>query len=166
MVSVIWGGIAMVLGLLVVVVESAIGLHDDGVSHANVALWLLITPIVAVGSMVHRRRTTQEHVRYGTMFLQGLGASAFATIGLLLVWFFVTGVMLPGYFPLMHGFAMKQAIAQGHKGMQLAMDLHVAMLIFAAPTFYIISAVVPLLAGTIASVIAAFGLRSAKGNRS
>jgi hypothetical protein len=161
MVSVIWGGIAMILALLVVVGESAAGLHADGVSHANVALWLLITPIIAVGSMVHRRRT--DPLRYGGMFLQGLSATALATVGLLVVWFFVTGLMVPNYFTLMHGFAMKEAIAQGHKGMQLAMDLHVATLIFASPRFYVISAIVPLLAGTIASFVAAFGLRNRKG---
>ncbi len=157
--SVLWAGIALILGLVVVIVEGLLGLHEQRVSHANVVLWLLITPVVAVGSMVHARKTVVGTYTYVAAMLRGLLSSALATAALLLVWLFFVGVLVPDYFQLMHEFAGAEARAQGHSDARIAQEIHVSMLIFASPSFYIVSAIVPLLAGTIASLIGATGLR-------
>ncbi|MCX6141343.1 MAG: DUF4199 domain-containing protein [Candidatus Kapabacteria bacterium] len=159
MVSVIWGGIAAIIGLLFLVGESIIGLHESGVSHANVILWLVITPVVVVGSMVHRRMLTAESYGYGAALKTGLITSASSMTGLFIVWVLFIGVMFPDYFGLMHGYAEAQARSQGHTGALLIQEVHVAKLIFASPSFYVISAIIPLLVGTIASLIGAIGIR-------
>lgn len=159
MVSVIWGGIAAIIGLLVILGESVIGLHQQGVSHANVVLWLVITPVAVVGSMVHHRLRVTEGYGYGAALRTGLITSATSTVGLFSIWILFIAVMFPDYFVLMHGFAEAQARAQGHTGVLLIQEVHVAKLIFAAPSFYVISAIIPLLVGTIASVIGAIGIR-------
>ncbi|MBK7034357.1 MAG: DUF4199 family protein [Ignavibacteria bacterium] len=159
MVFLMWGGIAATAGLLVLLGESLIGLHANDVSHANVFLWLIITPIVAVGSMVHKRMKAIDSFGYGAALSTGLITSATATAGLLLIWLLFVGVLYPEYFGLMHRYATNQALAQGHTGLQLAQEIHSAKLIFVSPSFYLISAIIPLLVGTIASFIGAIGVR-------
>jgi len=154
-----WGGIAAIVGLLLLVGESVIGLHSNGVSHANILMWLIVSPIVAVGSMVHKRIRENGPFGYGMALTTGLVTSFTATMGLLIVWLLFINVLFPAYFDLMHVYAESQARAQGHTGMLLAQEIHVAQLIFVSPTFYIISVFVPLLAGAIASVIGAIGIR-------
>lgn len=158
MVPLIWGAVAAIVGLLLLLAESVMGLHGDGVSHANVVMWLVITPVVAIGSMLHRRMK-EEAFNYMAAMPTGLLTSFTATAGLFLVWVLFINVMFPSYFDLMHVFAETQARAQGHTGMRLAQEIQVSHLIFAYPTFYLISAIIPLLAGTIASVIGAIGIR-------
>lgn len=159
MVFLMWGGIAATVGLLVLLGESLIGLHANDVSHANVILWLIITPIVAVGSMVHKRMKATESFGYGAALSTGLVTSATATAGLLLIWLLFAGVLYPEYFGLMQRYATHQALAEGHSGMRLAQEIHTAELSFVSPTFYFISAIIPLLVGTIASFIGAIGVR-------
>ena len=159
MISVMWGGIAAIVGLLILVGESLLGLHEAGVSHANVLLWLIISPIAVVGSMVHRRMSTDETFNYGAALTTGIITSASAMIGLSLVWLLFINVMYPDYFGLMHRYAEAEARAQGHTGALLAQEIHVGQLIFAVPAFYLISSIIPLLVGTIASFVGAIGIR-------
>jgi hypothetical protein len=159
MVFLMWGGIAAIAGLLVLLVESVVGLHASDVSYANVILWLIITPIAAVGSMVHKRMKATDSFGYGAALSTGLITSAAATAGLLVVWLFFVGVLFPDYFGLMHRYATQQALDQGHSGTLLAQEIHSAKLIFDSPSFYLISAIIPLLVGTVASFIGAIGVR-------
>ena len=159
MISVMWGGIAAIVGLLILVGESLLGLHEAGVSHANVLLWLIISPIAVVGSKVHRRMSTDETFNYGAALTTGIITSASAMIGLSLVWLLFINVMYPDYFGLMHRYAESEARAQGHTGALLAQEIHVGHLIFAVPAFYLISSIIPLLVGTIASFVGAIGIR-------
>lgn len=159
MISVMWGGIAAIVGLLILVGESLLGLHNAGVSHANVLLWLIISPIAVVGSMVHRRMSTDAAFRYGAALTTGIITSASAMIGLSLVWLLFINVMYPDYFGLMHRYAEAEARAQGHTGALLAQEIHVGKLIFAVPAFYLLSSIIPLLVGTIASFVGAIGIR-------
>lgn len=164
MIIVLWAGIAATLGLLVLMGESIFGLHNKGVSHANVALWLFIPPVIAVGAMIHRRALASGRFGYGTSVATGLLATLGATCALLIVWTLFIEVLYPNYYHLMQTYAETQSRAQGHTGDRLGQELRVAHLIFNSPSFYLISCVVPLLAGSIASVIAGFGIRKNRGN--
>jgi len=103
--------------------------------------------------------STNAAFHYGTALTTGIITSVSAMIGLSLVWLFFINVMYPDYFGLMHRYAEAQARAQGHTGVLLAQEIHVGKLIFAVPAFYLLSSIIPLLVGTIASFVGAIGIR-------
>lgn len=159
MVALVWALLQAILSLLWLVVESALGWHEQGVVHAHEILWFIIPPVCAVGAMVHDRLRTQGAVRY----LQAVKAGAMATVAgmatTLAVWALYVQVLDPGFFAVHELSASVRAKQAGMNPVQTEQIVRAARVIFSSPGFYMVSAVLPLISGILASLIAAFGIR-------
>lgn len=164
MVALVWALLQAILSLLWLVVESALGWHEQGVVHAHEILWFIIPPVCAVGAMVHDRyRTAGVKADFLANFLLAFKTGVLTTLAgdtlTLIVWFLYISVLDPDFFSVHEMSAVIRAKQAGMNPLQTEQILQAARVIFSVPAFYVVSAVLPLISGIPASLIAAFGIR-------
>lgn len=159
MIQLLWGSVAAVLGLCYLVVEIVTGLHEQTVSYATVVLWIVLPPLSVLASMLHHRIRHSGSISYGQSLKVGAFTAVLSTLSLLTVWVFYTMVVQPDFFQLMQNYAGIKALHQHHDPTRIAAEIQAAQQIFSTPNFYVVSALVPMVVGALASVVGAFGLR-------
>ncbi len=159
MIQLLWGSIAAVLGLCYLVFEIVMGLHEQTVSYATVVLWLVLPLLSVLASMLHLRITQAGPVTYTHSVKVGAITTVLSSVLLLIVWVFFTIVVQPEFFQLMQNYAGVKALQQHHNPTRVAAEIQAAQQIFSTPNFYMVSTLVPMVVGVLASAVGATVLR-------
>lgn len=159
MVIVIWALVQATLGLTWLIVESVLGWHESGVIHAHEVLWFILPPICAVGAMVQRRFRSEEPILYMQSVRTGLFTTIAGTIATLGIWALYVHFLDTEFLALHEASAVARAQAMGMHEQGVQQMAAAARAIFSVPAFYIVSTLLPCVAGALASFIAAVGLR-------
>lgn len=160
MIPVLWGLIVAVGDLLWLLAELGLGMLDGGYSYSTTVLWLIVPPIGAVGAMAHARKLAEGPFGYWRAVRSGVLATLLGTIGAVAVWALFVLVIEPMYFSIMIDYSMMVAKAAPNVTKQyLAAQLTASLLIYSIPNFFIVSAVLPMISGSLAALIAGAGLR-------
>lgn len=159
MIALLWGIGCGVCGLLWVMMESMTGRLQAGESIETQVLWLMLTPIAAIGCMVHKRK--QESVfPYSAAIKTGMLATLWGSVALTVVWMLVVMVLVPDYQTIVEVGITKQSIKAGETVQQLAQRINAAKMLRTPPMLFGISFILPMVVGTVASIIGAIGLRT------
>ena len=157
--AILWGVASGVLGLLWFMVEGMSGRLQAGSSIETPVMWLVLTPLVAVGAMVQQRRmstvfTYMQAVRVGVV------ASIWSALSLLIVWIVITTILVPEYQSYIEAGITMRVIRAGENVQQLAQRIKFSRMIYTPPTLYVVSTLIPLVVGSLTSCIAAIGLKT------
>jgi hypothetical protein len=113
MISVVWGMIGAVCGIVWLGIEMVAGMHTAGYSHATTILWVVIPILTVVGAEIHGRRAATEPYPYLKALTTGVTAGA-TLLGIdLLVWFIFTQMIEPDFFSMMVKYAIDKARLAG-----------------------------------------------------
>lgn len=159
MISVLWGLASAVVGLLWFMVESMSGRLQDGTSAETQVLWLILTPIAVVGAMVHAKRQKQEYP-FKRALRDGVLTSVWSAVFLLVVWIALVTVLVPEYQSYKESGTTLNVLRSKENINQLAQRIKFARMVYAPPTLYVVSVLLPLLTGIVTSCVVGIGLRS------
>lgn len=154
MIPVLWGLIVAVVDLLWLLAELGLGMHDAGYSHATFVLWVIIPAAGSIGSMIHMRKLAEDPYGYWRAVRTGMLTTLIGAVAALGVWILFVKSIEPDFFRIMIDYAMMVAKAAPNvTKFYLAAQLTNALLIFSSPNFYIIGVAVPLVVGTLVSLM-------------
>ncbi|GMV52757.1 MAG: DUF4199 domain-containing protein [Chlorobi bacterium] len=159
MINLLWGGITGALGLLWLIMESALGRFEAGTSAEVQVLWLLLCPLGVIGAMVHRRLAGTT-TPYGDTVRNGMYASVYGSLALCVVWLFFYNVLMPDYLEVvLRGTELKyRHIISNQEALRTVLSAKAVTL--SAPMIYILGTLIPLVTGSVTAAIAAIWLRN------
>lgn len=164
MITILWGAASAVVGLLWFMVETMAHRIQAGHSIETPILWLVLTPIAAVGAMVMLRRDG-SFVTYGSAVRTGVVASLWSAGFLLIVWVLVTTVFVPEYLSFKEEGMTMTVLRSGENIQQLAHRIKFTRMVYSPPMLYVLSVLLPLASGIVTSIIAAIGLRTKRASQ-
>ncbi len=154
----LWAGICGALGLIYFTLEAMLGRVEQGTSAEMQVLWLILCPICVVGAMIHDR-AIQPSYTYRNACMTGIVTALYSSVALLLVWIVISLVLMPDYADLVVRGVQVRSQASGEIPFYTEQRVKMAGMLVKAPMIYVLGFVVPLLTGSITSVVAAIGLR-------
>jgi Protein of unknown function (DUF4199) len=159
MVVLLWASIHLTLGSVWLLLESALGMHEDYTTYADMVVLVTIPAICAIGSAVHERFRTDGSFPYLAALKTSLLTLALGSIVMAGLWMVLTMVVMPGYTDMVAERARMRAESQGLAPDQVLMNMAIAVQVHTFPVVVFFTIVLPLLSGGLASVLAAIGIR-------
>jgi len=162
MVSVVWGMIGAVCGIVWIGIELASGMQAAGYSHATTMLWVVIPILTVLGAEINGRRDAAEAYSFVKAFTTGLTSAAVLLAIDLLIWFIFTQMIQPGFFDMMVKYAIDQARLAGAPPQAVLQQAAAASVIFKnLGVFLLISCIVTGTVSVVASAVLAIFVRRA-----
>ncbi|CAN5397311.1 hypothetical protein BH10BAC6_BH10BAC6_14470 [soil metagenome] len=158
MISLVWGMIGAVCGILWLGIEIMAGMHSAGYSHATLIIWVVIPVLTVVGALLHGRRAELGAYPYMRALTTGLSAGA-VLLGIdLLVWFIFTQMIEPEFFSMMVKYAIDQAKLAGAPPNAVLQQAAASSVIFKnIGSFLLVTTIVTgAVAATVSAVVAIF----------
>ena len=155
---VIWAAISGAVGLAWITMESVIGMHADDTSYATTMLWLIIPPVCSIGAMAHQRMNA-DTLTYGQVLKTGFLTAIYGGLVLGVVWFIVAQVLAPDYPEMMIRSVAAKSIAAGEDPLATAQRVKMGRMLFDDTTILLLGGLMPVVTGSIASLVAALGLQ-------
>ncbi|MCU0331566.1 MAG: DUF4199 family protein [Candidatus Kapabacteria bacterium] len=159
MVILLWAGIHALLGSIWLLLESALGLHEQYYTVADIVVLVAIPALCAIGAAVHERLRTQGTFPFGLALRTALGTLALGTVVMAGLWILLTLQVIPGFTDMIGERARMQSEALGHPPQQVILNMAVALQLYTFPGVLFFTLVVPLLSGSVASIVACLGIR-------
>lgn len=158
MIPFLWSILGGTSGLLLLIAFSILNVYESAPTIGTATLWFILGPMSAVGGMVHQRRISERY-RYTDALKTGALTALLSAASLLIVWIIYIVIIESDFFPLMIASVERAAVAAGDTPAAVTSRVNAAKIIHSSPAFYVVSTIIPLVSGLIASVVAAIGVR-------
>lgn len=86
MVALVWALIQAILSLFWLVVESALGWHEQGVVHAQEIMWGILPPVAVTGALVHNKIRIAGSLGYAGAVKIGLLTALYTALFTTMIW--------------------------------------------------------------------------------
>jgi len=165
MVPLLWATIAAIVALIVIIGEYELGLDSDSATTiAPHLLWYVLPPLVVVIAMVHERGRHTAAFHYGAAIKTGMLTALASSCSLTVVWLAVVLLLIPSYHDHMVDVEFASAKSAGLQPALILQRIEATSMLFTMPAVALVGFFLPLISGSIAAFVTAFGVRKSASN--